>query len=575
MKFKTERAHSCSRVKKHKSIKKIQKLEIIKNCTREQECARSEKRMETENQQISLKAQSTWLLFAKVVGFGFTFLLPPLTVRYLSQDKVGTYRQIFQMVGNLTIVLSLGVSMSAYYFLSRDRAKRGAAMANIVIFNFTMGALAFLTLFFFPQLAGNVFQNPEITRLAPQIGLVIWIWLFSGYLETVAIANGEAKMATAFIILAQLTKTLLMVGAVVIFTTVEAFLYAAMLQSAIQTLVLLWYLNSRFPRFWAAFSWQFFREHLFYALPFGLSGILWILQTDIHNYFVGYRFTQAEYAIYAYGCFELPLIGSISDSVTSVMFTRISHLQSVGDKPEMLRLTIRAMQKLAFFYFPLYIFFLITAQVFVVTLFTGNYLASVPIFLINITLLPFYIWTIDPIVRAYKELGRFLLIERVALFAAMTAALYYGIQNFDLRGMIAIVVATVLIEKVILTWLVIKKLECGWSDFALLKGIGSTAICALIAGIPTFLFYYFARQPLTRFGVELTQKLLATEKTSILDFTSGVLVLGLTFMLMSGVYLLAANYFGIIDSDEKELARKLFDRIFRRNRNLPLETTAF
>ncbi len=531
--------------------------------------------METENQQISLKAQSTWLLFAKVVGFAFTFLLPLLIVRFLSQDKVGTYRQIFQLVGNLTIVLSLGVSMSAYYFLAREPAKHAAAMMNIVIFNFAMGALAFLVLLFFPQLAGSIFQNQEITRLAPQIGVVVWIWLFSGFLETIAIARGEAKMATVFIILAQLTKTLLMVGAVVIFTTVESFLYAAMLQSGIQTLVLLWYLNSRFPRFWAAFNLRFFREHLFYALPFGLSGILWILQTDIHNYFVGYRFTQAEYAIYAYGCFELPLIGMISDSVTSVMFTRISALQAKGDKTEMLRLTVRAMQKLAFFYFPLYVFFIITANTFVVTLFTRNYAASVPIFLINITLLPFFIWTIDPIVRAYKELGRFLLIERMTLFFGMSAALYYGIQHFDLRGMIAIVVVTVLIEKIILTWLVIKKLECKLSDLTLLKGIRNTAVCALIAGVPTFLFYYLTREPLARFGVEMTQKIWATDKISILDFTSGGLVLGLSFTLFSLIYLLAANYAGIIDSDEKAFAKKIFDQVLLRRKNLPVENAAF
>ena len=83
-------------------------------------------------------------------------------------------------------------------------------------------------------------------------------------------------------------------------------------------------------------------------------------------------------------------------------------MQAKDEKREMIRLTARAMQKLSFFYFPIYVFLLITAQTFIITLFTQNYLASVPIFLINLTLLPFDIWVTDPIVRAYKELGRFL-----------------------------------------------------------------------------------------------------------------------------------------------------------------------
>ena len=62
------------------------------------------------------------------------------------------------------------------------------------------------------------------------IGFVIWIWIFSTFLETVAIANQEAKRATAFIILASLSKTLLMGGAVLIFATVESFIYAALIQ---------------------------------------------------------------------------------------------------------------------------------------------------------------------------------------------------------------------------------------------------------------------------------------------------------------------------------------------------------
>ncbi|MBS1794817.1 MAG: oligosaccharide flippase family protein [Acidobacteria bacterium] len=509
--------------------------------------------MEDNAKTPSLKSQSAWLLFAKVVGFVFSFLLPLLIVRFLTQDKVGVYRQVFQVVVNAVAILPLGVSMSAYYFLSREKERRPAAILNILIFNFVVGGLACLTLFVYPQLVGNIFHSEEITRLAPRIGVVVWLWIFSTFLETVAIANHEARMATFFIITAQFTKTLLMVGAVVLFATVEAFVYAAMIQGAVQTLVLLYYLNSRFPRFWTKFDFGFFREQLVYALPFGLAGLLWTLQTDIHNYFVGYRFSASDYAIYAYGCFELPLIAMISESVTSVLIPRMSRLQAAGDRREMIRLTTRAMQKLAFFYFPIYIFLLITAETFIVTLFTRNYAASVPIFLINITLLPFYIWVVDPIVRSYKELGRFLLTLRIFIFTALVSALYFGIRNFDLRGMIAIVVVTVLTEKFISTSAVLRKLEVGAKDLYLLKGVFRTAVSAVLAGALTFLFYRGFSESLTAFGAETAQNVLGLTKTSLIDFAAGVLVLGACFAIFAPVYLLSANYFGIIDEEEKAL----------------------
>lgn len=527
----------------------------------------------------SLKAQSAWLLFAKVTGFVFSFLLPLLVVRFLTQDMVGVYRQVFQTVATAVAILPLGVSISAYYFLSRETARRGAAIFNILIFNFLVGGAACLALFACPQILGNIFQNAEITRLAPMIGVVIWLWIFSAFLETAAIANQEPRTATVFIIMAQFTKALFMVGAVVLYATVEAFVYAAMLQAALQTLVLLVYLKSRFPKFWTKFDFAFFREQLVYALPFGFAGLLWTLQTDIHNYFVGYRFTAAEFAVYAYGCFQIPLIAMLSESVTSVLIPRMSRLQSDNDKPEMIRLTVRAMQKLAFFYFPIYVFLMITAQTFVLTLFTRNYAASVPIFMINLTLLPFMVWAVDPVVRAYKELGRFLLTLRIFIFIALVAALYFGIQNFNLSGMITIVVVATVLERFISSIAVLRKLEVKARDIYLLKGVAKTAVCALIAGVFTFLFYWELREKIAAFGANLAQNFLGVSKISAVDFISGALVLGLCFLIFTPIYLLCANYFGILETDEKavvsrqwSVVRKFFKKSKPQTDHRPLTT---
>ena len=520
-----------------------------------------------------MKSQSAWLLFAKTTGFAFSFLLPLLVVRFLAQDKVGVYRQVFQVIATAVAILPLGVSMSAYYFLAREpqEARRGAAILNILIFNVAIGGAAFLTLFFYPQLLGNIFRSEEITALASRIGVVIWLWIFSAFLETVAVANQEARTATAFIILAQFTKTLLMTAAVVFFATVEAFIYAAIIQAALQTLVLLAYLNSRFPRFWTKFDFGFFREQLVYALPFGFAGLLWTLQTDVHNYFVGYRFSAAEFAVYAYGCFQIPLIAMLSESVTSVLIPRMSKLQAANDKREMIRLTARAMQKLAFFYFPIYAFLLVTAQTFVVTLFTRNYAASVPVFLVNLTLLPFLIWILDPIVRAYRELGRFLLILRIFILLALVGALYFGIQHFDLRGMIATVVVATIVEKFISSVAVLRKLAVRRADISLLKGIGKTAVCALLAGVVTFLFYHSAGEKLSALGAALARDVFGVSKLSLVDFVAGALVLGVCLTIFAPVYLLSANFFGVIDEEDKaavsgrwSAVRKIFQKTARR-----------
>lgn len=518
----------------------------------------------------SLKEQSAWLLTAKLIGFAFSFALPLLIVRALTQEKVGLYRESFLIITNSLIILSLGFSMSAYYYLARETERRAKAILNILIFNFVVGGFACLTLNLFPQIIGNIFRSDELTRLAPTIGVVIWIWIFSTFLETVAIANSEARVATVFIILASLSKTLFMGSAVLIFATVESFIYAAIIQGAIQTLILLSYLRSRFPGFWHGFDPAFFVEQMKYALPFGLAGILWMAQTDIHNYFVGYKFSSAEFAIYAYGCFEVPLIAMLSESVTSVLIPRMNALQLVGDRDEMIRLTARAMQKLAFFYFPIYAFLMITAQTFITTLFTQKYEASASIFVINLTILPFSILITDPIVRSFKELGRFFLLVRILVLTLLVAVLYSGLGSFGLTGIITVAVGAILVEKCISETMVVRKLGVGLQHLPLLKNVAKTAVISLFAGLITYIVYSNMHVYLAGVGEQFAEEAFSTTKLSTLNFVGGSLVMLVSGMVFVPTYLLAANFWGVIETDEKQAIRNFLRRFIPKRGVEPL-----
>ncbi len=508
----------------------------------------------------SLKEQSAWLLTAKIIGFAFSFALPLLIVRHLSQAEVGHYREAFLIITNAVIILPLGFSMSAYYFLAREKERRGPAILNILLFNFVAGGLACLFLFLFPQSIGSIFRSQELTELAPMIGVVIWIWIFATFLETVAIANQEARAATAFIILSQLSKTLLMGAAVLTFATVESFIYAGMIQGTLQTLILFGYLLSRFPGFWRGFSFAFFREQMVYAVPFGLAGILWMAQNDIHNYFAGYKLTSAEFAVYAYGCFEVPLIAMLSESVTSVLIPRMNELQQAGRRDEMIRLTARAMQKLAFFYFPIYVFLFITAHTFIITLFTQNYAASSSVFVINLTMLPFAILITDPIVRSYKELGRLFLLTRFFVLTTLVAVLYFSLSHIGMTGIIAIAVGAILLEKLIAESMVVRKLGLGREHLPLLTNVGKTAVIAVVAGVVTHFVYINAKDYLLNVGEHFAADVFATTRMSTLNFFGGSLVLLISGLVFVPLYLILSNLWGVIEDDEKQWCRNLLMR---------------
>lgn len=435
----------------------------------------------------SLTARAFWLMVAKTLGYAFSFALPLLLVRRLSQTDLGLYKQVFLVIGTAIVILPVGFATSAFYFLPREREGHAQIVLNVMLFNLTVGGAACLALWLYPALLKTVFNSAEIVEFAPLIGLVILLWLVSSFLEIVVVARQELKLSTIFIVMVQFTRTSLLLGAAVWFGTVRSLVYAALIQGVLQTVVLLVYLHARFAGFWRGFDWSVMRMQMAYALPLGCAGLLYSVQVDLHNYFVSNRFGAAAFAVYSIGCFNLPLLGILSDSIASVMIPRVSYLQSREEHREIILLTARVVRKLAFIYFPPYAFLIITGREFIVLLFTAAYSDSWPIFAVNLTLLPFYILAVDPIQRAYTEHRYFLLKLRSALLVVLFIALWFGTKHFGLVGTIVTVVGISIFERLAITANIGKLVGLTRGDFALFKDVPKVAVASLVAGVATAL----------------------------------------------------------------------------------------
>jgi O-antigen/teichoic acid export membrane protein len=438
-----------------------------------------------QERRSSLTAQAFWLLIAKTLAFMFAFALPILLTRSLSQHEYGLFKQVFLVITTATALLPLGFSMSAFYYLPRetDVVRRGQVILNILLFHLIMGATACLLLILWPGIIAKIFKDPSLPSYASLIGIVILLWLFSSFLETVAVANQELRLATIFIVAGQLTRTLLLFAAAVVFDTVQALVYAAVIHGTLQSIVLLWYARSRFPGFWRAFDWSLTRRQVAYALPLGLAGLLFTIQTDLHNYFVSNRYSAATFAVYSIGVAQLPFVGIVRDSVSSVILPRISFLQREGQAREIIILVANATRKLAAVFLPAYAFFIITGPQFLTVMFTKTYAASWPIFAINLTLLPLALIEVDAVVRAHEKHRFFVLRLQIALTVLMVFALWYGISHFGLIGAISVVVLINFLLRVVLAGKFSKVLGARPRDLLLFKDVGKVAIASAAAGL--------------------------------------------------------------------------------------------
>lgn len=518
----------------------------------------------TENPQKqteSLTAQAAWILIARVVSFALTIAVPLLLARQLDQTEFGLYKQIFLVIVTANAILTFGFGMSAYYFLPRETEKRGAVVLNILIFNTFTGLLAAAILFFFPNSLAWLFGDSVMANFAPILGLAIWLWLFSAFLETLVIANNEPRLAMSFIIFSQASKAVFFLAAAVLFGTVASLIWAAVAQAALQTAILFVYTNRRFPQFWRFFDFGLFKRQFVYTLPFGLSGLLSTGQTDAHNYFVSRRFTPAEFAIYSVGGFELPLIGILYESVGAVLIPLMSRLSAADDKREIVETSARVMCKLALIYFPLYVFLFITAETFITTLFTASYQSSVPIFRLNLTLLPFAILVLDPITRAYQEIGYFLLRLRLALFALMIPALWYATTNFGLLETSAVVVTFALTERALSTFKIARTIDFQTKDLNLFSSALRTAFATVLSAAALFAFYYLTNENLKTLFSGIAETIFHNQKLS--DFLGGAMFLAICGVVFAAIYLVLINLFGAIEPEDKQKLTNLLQKFFR------------
>jgi O-antigen/teichoic acid export membrane protein len=475
----------------------------------------------------SLTWRAGWLTLAKTAGFAFSLALPLLLVRRMDPEQYGLYKQVFLVVTTAMIVLPLGFQMSAYYFLPLKPGRQREIIANIMLFNVAAGLLAFLALLCYPSLLVVIFRGPQLLPYAPWIGVAILFWITGAFLETAPIANQEIQAATIIIVGVQATRALVFIAAAAWYGTVRALIYAAILHGMIQTVVLLVYLESRFRGFWHSFDKATLRSQLLYAVPLGSAGLLLIVETDFHSYFIARQFSPAIFAVYMVGTFQLPLIGLLQEAANSVLIGRVSILQQQQQPRKIILLTARAARKLASVYFPLYAFLLIAGRELIQLLFTNQYAESWPIFAVNLTLLPLNVLLLDPLFRAYQSERFFLLRLRIAVVAALMIALSLWTRRLGLLGVISLVVAAGVVERTLAALHFGRLLGLTRRDIFLLRDFGKLGLASLVAA------------------------LVAAPSRSLLGSATPLAVLVMSGTIFGAVYLAAIHLLRVLSPDER------------------------
>ena len=410
---------------------------------------------------------------ATVLGFA----LPLILTRLLPQAEFGTYKQVWLIVTTGYFMLQLGLAQSLYYFIPRRDGRSQEWLTQAFATLVALGVLCAVVLYGGRFAIARQFANPELAEFGLPMALMALFMISAAPLEIHLTAEGRVRTAgwifflsDAFRVAASVVPLLLGMGLCGFFW---AYVVHAAVRCALQCAFFFRHGRPRFDR-------KLWREQLAYALPFGAAVLLDIPQRTFHQWAVGWSVDAAAFAIYAQGCFQLPIVNLLYAPISDILQVKLAE---PGGHDHRVHLFHDANLRLAAVFFPFTAGLVAAASLFVPALFTHTYDASVPIFRVAILLTPFAALPLDGVLRA---LGRTRYLFRIFFWRLLLTvpAVLFGLRTFGMIGAIGGHFAAESCVRVVMLDRTRRELGATWREVLPWGQLSFIATAALVACVP-------------------------------------------------------------------------------------------
>jgi O-antigen/teichoic acid export membrane protein len=410
---------------------------------------------------------------ATVLGFA----LPLILTRLLPQAEFGTYKQVWLVVTTAYFMLQLGLAQSLYYFLPRKDGRQRVWLTQASVSLFTLGGICGGAIYALRSVVAGQFANPDLATFGLPMALMTWLMVAAAPLEISLTAEGRVRTAAWIIFLSDAVRVIASVVPLLLGFGLHGFFWAYVLHGSVRFGLQCWFY---FRRGRPEIDWRLMREQLAYALPFGAAVLLDIPQRTFHQWAVGWSVDAAAFAIYAQGCFQVPIINLLYAPISDILQVRLADPEL---REHRVHLFHDANLRLAAVFFPFTAGMVAAASLFVPALFTHLYDPSVPIFRIAILMTPFAALPLDGVLRATGHTRYLFRIFFWRLVLTVPAVLI-GLKVF---GMIGAISGHALAESVIRIAMldrVRRELGATWGEVLPWRQLGVIAAASVVACIP-------------------------------------------------------------------------------------------
>jgi len=420
------------------------------------------------------------LMAGRFLGFIVAFAIPVVLARVFDLNEFGTYKQLFLVFGTLFGIAQFGMAESLYYFLPFESRRSGSYVFNSLIVLGAAGMLALSLLWWLRHEVSTLLNNPQLATYLPMIGVYLLFALLAVVMEILMTIRKQHFFASCTYAITDIVRACFFVVPVLLFGDLYWLLLGALAFALLRLMAMRMYVVREFGRELQP-DIPTLKKHLGYAIPFGLSGLVEIVQMNFHLYAVSWFFDTATFAIYAVGCLQIPLIDFLMSSTCNVMMVNMRESSLAGDHEAVKAVWLDSIRKLALVFFPLVGLLLVISRELIVLLFTEDYLDSVPIFMVWTVSMLFATLLTDGALRVYAQ-TRFLIMQNLIRLAVIAVFIQWFMQMFSLTGAILVTLLATLVAKIIALWRIkyVMQISIGyllpWKHLALTLLLAVTAI---------------------------------------------------------------------------------------------------
>ncbi len=332
----------------------------------------------------SLAVQSAILTAARGLGFIFTFAIPLVLVRVFDQSEFGIYKQLFLVAGTAIPILSLGLWASVFYFVPRDEKEGQRFVIQALALLCLTGGLAGFGLIMGADAISRFFESPPLREYLPLLALFVFLATPTELINSLPVADRRPMVAAYTVAGSDLLRAIGIITVALLFRTIEAVVWAAVATLLLRGIWLLVYLRLRRADVSPAVNLTDLKAQLGYSLPFAAAVLFEIGLARLHEYYVAANVSAAEFAIYAIGILQIPLLGFLVQSVVEVVLVRTAAAHRAGAVVEMRRVWKAALERLGVILVAAWAFAEVFATDLIHILFGASYLPSVTIFRVSL-----------------------------------------------------------------------------------------------------------------------------------------------------------------------------------------------